>query len=88
MEAIGLAMQNWPADDSVQHWAAQAICRIHTIPQDAIVQTHGRDAYTTICTKTLALADGALRPATLLLGNKPWFDAIVDILSPTVNTRQ
>ena len=88
MEAIELAMQNWPADDSVQHWGAQTICHIHAIPQDTVVQIHGRDAYTTICTKTLALADGALRPATLFVRNKPWYDAIVDILSPTVNTRQ
>lgn len=89
MEAIELAMKSWPADDSVQHWSAQALCHLHNIPHIDIVQTHGRDAYTTICTKTLALADGALRPATLFLAHKPWYDAIVDILAPTsVNSRQ
>ena len=88
MEAVEQSMESFPNDDTVQDWAARILCHIHAIPEDDIVQTHGQEACAIICTKTLKLADSALRPATVFIGKTPWYDAIVDILSPAVNSRQ
>lgn len=86
INAVAVAMKNFPSDDAVQHWGAIILCHVHLhTDKGAIVDAHGGHSYAAIVTKTLELAASAKRPTTVFVAGVAWHDSIAtQIAQPPV----
>jgi len=82
VNAVGVAMTNFPSDDPIHHWGATTLCHIHIhTDKSAIVDAQGGHSYAAIVTKTLQLAASAKRPTTVFVAGVAWDHSIATQLA-------
>ena len=76
IEAVLHATRAFPADDTVQFWAAQAAIGFCSIEPHQVVSTHGQSGFDRLSQAAIAIAVAAPRPVEFLIRGQPWTEVI------------
>jgi len=79
IEALQRATRAFPADDTIQFWAAQGCVGYCSIEPDDVISTHGQSGFDRLRQASIAIAVAAPHPTELLIGDRPWNEVILSL---------
>ena len=79
IEAVQRATRTFPADDTIQFYAAQAVVGFCSIEPADVARTFGQSGVDLLSQAAIAVAMAAPQPSELLIRGRPWSEVILSL---------